>query len=88
MTKIAVCSISTLCLSALVSIAAGCAAETGPGSESTGTGQQALLATESFTMTYTSWAGGLFGNGSCNGNSKNGDRHSSEGKLKKGMIRK
>ncbi len=72
MTKIAVCSISALTLSALVCLGAGCAAETGPGSESTGTAQQAVVATQSFTATYTSWSGGGFGNGSCNSNSYNG----------------
>ena len=71
MTKIAVCSVGALTLSALVCFGAGCTAETGPGSESTGTEQQAL-STASFTTTYTSWSGGFFGNGSCNGTSKNG----------------
>jgi hypothetical protein len=66
----AVYSMSGLALCALVSVGAGCAAEVGSPTEPAGTESQAL-STQGFSMTYTSWAGSFFGNGSCSGSSNN-----------------
>jgi hypothetical protein len=56
---------------ALVSGATGCTAQVGQGTESVEGVSQAVT-TQSFTMSYTSWAGSFFGNGSCTGTSNNG----------------
>jgi hypothetical protein len=70
MTKFTMHSMAAFALSTVAALDVGCAAQVGGPGESVGTEGQAL-STSSFTTTYTSWAGGFIGNGSCSGTSNN-----------------
>ena len=52
MTKVAACSMGALSLCSLVSFGAGCASEVGQPGESTAAEEAALVASQSFTMSY------------------------------------
>jgi hypothetical protein len=58
MTKSVVCSMGALAVCSLVSFAAGCASEVGQPGERTAVDQSPLVATQSFTMTYSGHGGG------------------------------
>src|SRR5215472_17757292 len=63
-------SMKVLALCALAPVVAGCAADVAGPTEQSASESQAV-STQSFTMSYTSWAGSFFGNGSCSGTSNN-----------------